>query len=70
MSIIEFSSGIQADTSFVSFQSALEYVFKLAEKERIILTIDEYPYAVLPCPTWRIMCLPIRHLFMEEERRR
>lgn len=43
-SIIEFSSGIQADTSFASFQSALEYVFKLAEEERIILTIDEYPY--------------------------
>ena len=43
-SIIEFSSGIQAETSFASFQSALEYVFKLAENERIILTIDEYPY--------------------------
>lgn len=43
-SIIEFSSGIQAETSFVSFQAALEYVFQLAEKERIILTIDEYPY--------------------------
>ena len=43
-SIIEFSSGIQAETSFRSFQTALEYVFKLAENERIILTIDEYPY--------------------------
>ena len=43
-SIIEFSSGIQAETSFASFQAALEYVFKLAENERIILTIDEYPY--------------------------
>lgn len=43
-SIIEFSSGIQAETSFVSFQAALEYVFKLAEDERIILAIDEYPY--------------------------
>ena len=42
--IIEFSSGIQADTSFASFQAALEYVFRLAENERIILTIDEYPY--------------------------
>jgi len=41
-SIIEFSSGIHADTSFVSFQAALEYVFKLAENERIILAIDEY----------------------------
>ena len=43
-SIIEFSIGIQAETSFASFQAALEYVFKLAENERIILTIDEYPY--------------------------
>lgn len=43
-SIIEFSSGIQAETSFASFQAALEYIFKLAENERIILTIDEYPY--------------------------
>lgn len=43
-SIIEFASGIQAETSFASLQIALEYVFQLAEKERIILTIDEYPY--------------------------
>ena len=43
-SIIEFSSGIQAENTFASFQVALEYVFKLAEKERIILAIDEYPY--------------------------
>lgn len=43
-SIIEFSSGIRTETSFASFQAALEYVFKLAETERIILTIDEYPY--------------------------
>ena len=42
--IIEFSSGIQTETSFASFQAALEYVFKLAENERIILAIDEYPY--------------------------
>ena len=43
-SIIEFSSGIQAETSFSSYQAALEYVFRLAEKERVILAIDEYPY--------------------------
>ena len=43
-SIIEYSSGIQTETSFASFQAALEYVFKLAENERIILAIDEYPY--------------------------
>ena len=42
--IIEFSSGIQAETSFASFQAALEYVFNLAENERMILAIDEYPY--------------------------
>ncbi|WP_458463854.1 AAA family ATPase, partial [Paenibacillus sp.] len=29
---------------FASFQAALEYVFQLAQKERIILAIDEYPY--------------------------
>lgn len=43
-SIIEYASGIEADTSFASFQAALETVFKLSEKERIILAIDEYPY--------------------------
>lgn len=43
-SIIEFSSGIQTETYFASYQAALEYAFKLAEKERVILTIDEYPY--------------------------
>ena len=41
-SIIEYSSGIEAETSFLSFQAALEYVF--AEKKRLILAIDEYPY--------------------------
>lgn len=43
-SIIEYASGIEADTSFASFQAALETVFRLSEKERIILAIDEYPY--------------------------
>ena len=43
-SIIEFSSGIQAETSFVSFQAALEYVFQLSDNKRIILAMDEYPY--------------------------
>lgn len=43
-SVIEYSSGIDTETSFRSFQAALEYVFKLAEKERVILVIDEYPY--------------------------
>ena len=43
-SIIEYSSGIEAKTSFLSFQAALEYVFKLSERKRLILVIDEYPY--------------------------
>lgn len=42
--ILEYGVGIQADTAFLSFQAALEYVFQLAEKERLILAIDEYPY--------------------------
>lgn len=43
-SIMEYSNGIQADTYFASYQAALEYTFQLAEKERVILAIDEYPY--------------------------
>lgn len=43
-SILEFNTGIRTDTSFANFQVALEYVFQLAENERIILAIDEYPY--------------------------
>ena len=43
-SIIEFSSGMQTETYFASYQVALEYTFNLAKKERVILTIDEYPY--------------------------
>ena len=43
-SILDFTNGLDAASSFLSFQAALEYVFKLAEKERIILAIDEYPY--------------------------
>ena len=43
-SIIEYSSGIQTETSFPSYQAALEYVFKLSENERVILAMDEYPY--------------------------
>ena len=41
---MEFSCGIQTETYFASYQAALEYVFKLAEKERVVFTIDEYPY--------------------------
>lgn len=43
-SIIEYNTGIEMETSFLSFQAALEYVFKLSGKERLILAIDEYPY--------------------------
>lgn len=43
-SIMEFANGMETESSFLSFQAALEYVFRLAEKERIILAIDEYPY--------------------------
>lgn len=42
--ILDFATGISANTSFANFQAALEYVFQLAEKERVILAIDEYPY--------------------------
>ncbi len=41
--ILEYA-GIQAETAFLSFQAALEYVFELSEKERLVLVIDEYPY--------------------------
>lgn len=43
-SIMEYSTGNGLDTSFVSFQAALEYVFELSQKERIVLALDEYPY--------------------------
>ena len=43
-SIFEYASGIEAETSFASFQAAIETVFRLSENERIILAIDEYPY--------------------------
>ena len=43
-SIFEFSGGFDTAPTFSSFQQALEYVFRLAERERMILAIDEYPY--------------------------
>lgn len=42
--ILEFVTNKPGNTSFGSFQAALEYVFELAEEQRIILVIDEYPY--------------------------
>ena len=42
--IMEYNTGIAVDSSFSSFQSALEYVFGLAKTKRLVLVIDEYPY--------------------------
>lgn len=42
--IMEYSTGIITDSAFASFQSALEYVFELAKRKRLILVMDEYPY--------------------------
>lgn len=38
------NTGIAANSSFSSFQAALEYIFELAKERRIVLVIDEYPY--------------------------
>ena len=43
-SIFNYTTGSNVAPVFLSFQEALEYVFKLAEKKRIVLVIDEYPY--------------------------
>ena len=43
-SIMEYSTGIPVDTSFASFQTAMEYVFELSKTKRLVLVIDEYPY--------------------------
>ena len=43
-SLFEYATGSVGDNTFSSFQAALEYVFRLAEKERLVLAIDEYPY--------------------------
>ncbi len=42
--ILQLNLGVHSQGTFQSFQAALEHVFQLAEKERIILAIDEYPY--------------------------
>ena len=42
--IMAYANGIESETCFASYQAAFEYVFRLAEKERLILAIDEYPY--------------------------
>ena len=44
-SIFELVSGMPgAETSFTSFQAALDMVFQMSLRERIVLVIDEYPY--------------------------
>ena len=43
-SILEMETGFKAETTFLSFQAALEMVFQLAEHQRLVLGIDEYPY--------------------------
>lgn len=42
--VFQFGTGIETDTVFNSFQSALEYVFEISINKRIVLCIDEYPY--------------------------
>lgn len=42
--ILEFVTDKPANTSFDSFQTALEFVFELAKEQRIVLVLDEYPY--------------------------
>ncbi len=42
--VLEFVTKKTTNTSFHSFQTALEFVFELAKEERLVLVIDEYPY--------------------------
>lgn len=42
--IMEYNTGLTSNVTFGNFQTALEYVFELASKKRIVLVIDEYPY--------------------------
>ena len=39
--IVEYASCYAGDMSFLSFQGALELVFRISDKERLILEIDE-----------------------------
>lgn len=42
--ILEYETGIRTETAFMSFQAALEHVFRMSGKDRLILAVDEYPY--------------------------
>lgn len=43
--LIMESEGIEAAAAFRTMQDAMEYLFRRAEKERLIFVMDEYPYA-------------------------
>lgn len=43
-SILSVSSENAVNSIFKDFNAAFEYIYKMAQKERIILVIDEYPY--------------------------
>lgn len=43
-SIMRYQADLPQSSEFTSFQAALEFVFQSAEKKRIVLVIDEYPY--------------------------
>ena len=43
--IMDYKTGFHTETVFPSFQAALEYAFELAKDQRLILAVDEYPYA-------------------------
>ncbi len=49
-SIMEYSGPEGFDATFSSFQAALESVFRLSLKKRLILAIDEYPYIARVVP--------------------
>lgn len=42
--IMSAVSGIPADMVFRDFNDAFEYIYNMAQKERLVLVIDEYPY--------------------------
>lgn len=42
--ILDYAIKTPVNTSFATFQDAFEFIFRLSEKERIVLVIDEYPY--------------------------
>ncbi len=47
--ILEYTNESVSGASFPSFQSALESVFRLSETQRLVLSLDEYPYVARAC---------------------